>query len=98
MPSILNGLLSRKKCAVCVIALQRIDCCFELLLGQAHVRVAAEAAREDAGGFDRRGFSQVADEQQRPNRERPAPARPLGVVLGVARTSTRAKTTCQREA
>jgi hypothetical protein len=98
MSSILNRCVSKRKCANWVIALQRIDCCFELGFGQVHVRVAAEAAREDAGGLDGRRLAQVGDEQQRPDRERPAPARPLRVVLGSPVISTSAKTTCQRDA
>jgi hypothetical protein len=56
----------------------------ELLRSQADVRVPPKAAWEDSCGFDRRRVAQTRQREQRPERESPAPAVPLRVVLGIA--------------
>src|SRR5512133_455981 len=56
----------------------------ELLGREPDVGMAAEAARPDAGGLDRRRLAEPADGQQWPEREAPAPAVAGRVVLRVA--------------
>src|SRR6266511_1782675 len=56
----------------------------ELLRSQTDVRVASEAAREDAGGLHRRCVAEPLDRDEWPDRDPPAPAFAARVVLRVA--------------
>src|SRR4051794_12268514 len=56
----------------------------ELLRREADVRVAPDALREDARRLDRRRVVQVADGDERTEREPPGPARARWVVLRLA--------------
>src|SRR5947209_426661 len=56
----------------------------ELLRSQPDVRVAPEAAREDAGRLDGRGLAEGTHHEERTQRETPAPAVAPGIVLRLA--------------
>src|SRR5215831_20219383 len=63
---------------------QRLARGVELCRPQPDVRVTPEAAGEHAGCLDRRCLAEPRQGQQRPQREAPAPAVAVGVVLRIA--------------